>query len=53
LVSGGLMPDSTEPTVLTGNAATAKAAAITVEPGGGSKYPTSHPIALFPLRSGT
>jgi hypothetical protein len=45
------MPDSTQPTVLTGNAATAKAAAITVEPDTGSRHPTSAPIALFPLRS--
>jgi anti-sigma factor RsiW len=53
MVSAGLMPDSTEPTVLTGNAATAKAAAITVEPETGSSHPTSTPIALFPLRSST
>jgi anti-sigma-K factor RskA len=51
MVSAGLMPDSTEPTVLTGNAATAKAAAITVEPDTGSKHPTSDPIVVFPLRS--
>lgn len=51
MVSAGLMPDSTEPTVLTGDAATAKAAAITVEPETGSAQPTSDPIVLFPLRS--
>ncbi|MDX6357627.1 MAG: hypothetical protein QOH37_681 [Nocardioidaceae bacterium] len=51
MVSAGLMPDSTEPTVLTGDAATAKAAAITVEPETGSSHPTSDPIVLFPLRS--
>jgi anti-sigma-K factor RskA len=53
MVSAGLMPDSTQPTVLSGNAATAKAAAITVEPDTGSKHPTSSPIALFPLRTTT
>jgi anti-sigma-K factor RskA len=53
MVSAGLMPDSTEPTVLTGNAATAKAAAITVEPEAGSAHPTTPPIAVFPLRSST
>jgi anti-sigma-K factor RskA len=53
MVSAGLMPDSTVPTVLTGDAATAKAAAITVEPETGSSNPTTDPIALFPLRSST
>jgi anti-sigma-K factor RskA len=53
LVSAGLMPDSTEPTVLTGNAATAEAAAVSVEPESGSENPTTDPIALFQLRSGT
>jgi anti-sigma-K factor RskA len=53
MVSAGLMPDSTDPTVLTGNAATAKAAAITVEPETGSSHPTTTPIAVFPLRSST
>jgi hypothetical protein len=53
MVPAGLMPDSTEPTVLTGDAATAKAAAITVEPETGSPQPTSDPIVLFPLRSST
>jgi anti-sigma-K factor RskA len=53
MVSAGLMPDSTEPTVLTGDAATARAAAITVEPETGSSNPTTDPIAVFPLRSST
>jgi anti-sigma-K factor RskA len=53
MVPAGLMPDSTQPTVLTGDATTAKVAAITVEPEAGSLHPTSDPIALFPLRSGT
>jgi anti-sigma-K factor RskA len=33
--------------LLKGDAATANAAAISVEPSGGSKEPTSEPIALF------
>jgi len=53
MVSAGLMPDSTVPTVLTGDVATAKVAAITVEPETGSAHPTSDPIAVFPLRSST
>jgi anti-sigma-K factor RskA len=53
MVSAGLMPDSTQSTVLSGNAATAKAAAITVEPDTGSAHPTSDPIVLFPLRAST
>jgi hypothetical protein len=47
------MPDSTEPTVLSGNVATATTAAITVEPDTGSVHPTSDPIAVFALRSST
>ncbi len=53
MVSAGLMPDTSVPTVLTGDAATAKAAAITVEPVTGSAHPTSAPIALFPFGSKT
>jgi anti-sigma-K factor RskA len=49
MVSAGLMPDAEEPTVLTGDAATAKAAAVSVEPAGGSATPTGPVIALFPL----
>jgi anti-sigma-K factor RskA len=49
MVSAGLMPDTTEPTVLTGDAATAEAAAVSVEPETGSAKPTTTPIALFPL----
>jgi anti-sigma-K factor RskA len=49
MVTAGLMPDAEEPTVLTGDAATATAAAVSVEPGTGSKHPTSQPIAVFPL----
>jgi anti-sigma-K factor RskA len=48
-VSAGLMPDSHEPTVLTGDAATATAAALSVEPATGSRKPTLPPVALFPF----
>ncbi|HET7431744.1 MAG TPA: anti-sigma factor [Nocardioides sp.] len=51
MVSAGLMPDSHEATVLVGDAATAKVAAITVEPETGSAHPTSDPIAVFPLKA--
>jgi anti-sigma-K factor RskA len=51
MVSAGLMTDVAEPTVLTGDAATAKAAAVSVEPETGSAHPTSDPLALFPLRT--
>ena len=49
MVSAGLMPDSHETTVLTGQLTTATAAAITVEPAGGSDHPSSKPIVVFPL----
>jgi anti-sigma-K factor RskA len=51
MVSAGLMTDVAEPTVLTGDAATAEAAAVSVEPETGSAHPTSDPLALFPLRT--
>jgi anti-sigma-K factor RskA len=51
MVSAGLMPDTDHPTVLTGDAATAQAAAVSVEPESGSPQPTSDPIALFPLQT--
>ncbi|MFC6343315.1 anti-sigma factor, partial [Nocardioides hankookensis] len=48
MVSAGLMPVKADQTVLlTGNAATAQGAGITVEPEGGSDHPTTKPIALF------
>jgi anti-sigma-K factor RskA len=48
MVSAGVMPIEADQTVvLAGDAATAKAAGITVEPEGGSDHPTSEPIALF------
>ena len=51
MVSAGLLPDAEQPTVLTGDAATAQAAAVSVEPESGSPQPTSDPIALFPLQT--
>ncbi|MBZ5738029.1 anti-sigma factor [Nocardioides mangrovi] len=48
MVSAGVMPVEEDQTVLlTGDAATATGAGITVEPEGGSDAPTSKPIALF------
>jgi anti-sigma-K factor RskA len=49
MVSAGLMPDADAPTVLRGDAATAAAAAVSVEPAGGSEAPTTKPVAVFPL----
>lgn len=48
MVSAGLMPVAADQTVLLdGDAATATAVGITVEPAGGSPEPTSPPIAVF------
>lgn len=48
MTSAGVMPIKADQTVvLEGDAATANAAGITVEPEGGSDHPTSDPIALF------
>ncbi|WP_185995386.1 anti-sigma factor [Nocardioides campestrisoli] len=50
MVPAGLMPRRTDQTVLLdGDASDATAVGITVEPEGGSKRPTSDPIALFEL----
>jgi anti-sigma-K factor RskA len=49
MVSAGLMTDPTRPTVLTGDAATASAAAVSVEPAGGSVHPSKNVVAVFPL----
>lgn len=50
MVSAGLMPVAANQTLLlTGDAASATGAGITVEPEGGSDEPTSEPIALFPF----
>ena len=53
-VSAGLMPDEPDQTVvLDGSAGAAAAVGITVEPEGGSKQPTSDPIAVFDLTEAT
>jgi anti-sigma-K factor RskA len=49
MVSAGLMPEPDEPTVLTGDAATADAAAVSVEPSGGSEHPSQDVVAVFAL----
>jgi anti-sigma-K factor RskA len=51
MVSAGLMPRADEATLLAGDAATASAAAVSVEPAGGSEHPTTDPVAVFPLRA--
>jgi len=43
----GLMPDGASTVLLSGDAADAVGAGITVEPQGGSHVPTSDPVALF------
>jgi len=49
-VPAGLMPDQDDATVLLdGDASEATAVGITVEPDGGSKEPTTDPIALFEI----
>ncbi|WP_109506780.1 anti-sigma factor [Nocardioides speluncae] len=53
-VSAGLMPPGSDQTrLLEGNASTAVGAGITIEPEGGSKEPTTNPIALFDLTAAT
>lgn len=50
MVSAGVMPHGSAPTLtmaLTGDAALATGAGITVEPAGGSREPSGAPIALF------
>ena len=48
MVPAGLMPRRSDQTVLLkGDATTATAVGITVEPEGGSDQPTTEPIALF------
>jgi anti-sigma-K factor RskA len=54
MVPAGLLEGSGDQEVLlTGDAAKATAAGITVEPDGGSKQPTTTPIALFDLTQDT
>jgi anti-sigma-K factor RskA len=50
MVSAGLMSDPARPTVLTGDAGTASAAAVSVEPAGGSDQPSADVVAVFPLK---
>lgn len=52
--SAGLMPDVADQTVvLDGSASDAAAVGITVEPEGGSKQPTTDPLAIFDLTEAT
>lgn len=51
MASAGLMPDPSRPTVLSGDAATATAAAVSVEPAGGSVHPSQDVVAVFPLKA--
>jgi anti-sigma-K factor RskA len=54
MVPAALMPKSPDAKVLLrGDASAATAVGITVEPDGGSKAPTTAPIALFNLDKGT
>ncbi|MFC4786074.1 anti-sigma factor [Nocardioides sp. MAHUQ-72] len=47
MVPAGLMPDGATTVLLSGDAADAIGAGITVEPAGGSHVPTSDPVLLF------
>jgi anti-sigma-K factor RskA len=51
MVPAGLMSDPTRPAVLTGDAGTATAVAVSVEPAGGSAQPSAEVVAVFPLKS--
>jgi hypothetical protein len=54
MVPAGLMPEDADRMLLEGDAATATAAGITVEPGpDGSPEPTTEPIALFDFSEAT
>jgi hypothetical protein len=50
-VDGGLMTAADASVVLDGDVANATGAGITVEPAGGSKVPTTQPVALFSLEN--
>jgi anti-sigma-K factor RskA len=52
MVSAGLISDTSDTTLLMGDAATATAAAVSVEPATGSAHPTTQPVALFPFSAG-
>ena len=51
MVPAGLMPDGATSVLLSGDAADAIGAGITVEPPGGSHVPTSDPVLLFSLET--
>jgi hypothetical protein len=51
MTPAGLMTGTDATTLLTGDASTATAAAITAEPAGGSPQPTSAPLALFDFKA--
>ncbi len=51
MVPAGLMPDGATSVLLSGDAADAVGAGITVEPPGGSHVPTSDPVLLFDLKN--
>lgn len=53
MVSAGLMTGGNQEIVLEGDAATASAAGVTVEPAGGSEKPNLPPVALFPFSQAT
>jgi anti-sigma-K factor RskA len=53
MLPAGLIRGGDRTLVLRGDAATAKAAGITVEPAGGSARPTTTPIALFAFTKAT
>jgi anti-sigma-K factor RskA len=49
MVSAGLMPAGKDQMLLAGDARTAQAVGVTVEPAGGSESPTTTPVALVEL----
>lgn len=51
MVSAGLMPDASKPTVLSGDAVDASAAAVSIEPEKGSDHPSKDVVAVFPLKT--
>jgi anti-sigma-K factor RskA len=54
MVPAGLMDrGSSRPVLLSGDATTATAAGMTIEPEGGSDSPTTEPIALFDFEKAT
>jgi anti-sigma-K factor RskA len=50
MASAGLLPNADQPTVLDGDAGTATAAAVSVEPEGGSVHPSKDVVAVFSLQ---